>query len=411
MSRAIFFNVSSAGHIFPTFGLVKELVRRGDDIIYFEAPHFKQEIEGFGATFRENPSLGQFIGPEPRNQLALLHSLIWCAQEMLPSLIETVKELEPDYIIHDSLCVWGKIIAQILNIPAVCSISTAAFTEKTFYGNSQMWKVLPKMYMQSRPSIAAFRELARQLEKTYSIPKISMVDAFTNPEALNICYLPSSLQPKHAMFDGTYHFVGPCDPERAIEQKFPFEQLTNKPLVLISFGTALNPGRQFYLDCMEAFRDEDVQVVMVLVPELRSQDLQNIPDNVMVREAGTIPQLTLLKQTDLFIMHGAGGGSREGAWFGVPMIAVPLRYEQTLIAHEIEKQGLGLRLMVENSSPKKIKQLARTILNDPSFKANGKRIADECRDSGGAKRAADLIGEYVESAQRETSTLYLQNKQ
>lgn len=400
MSRAIFFNVSSAGHIFPTFGLVKELVRRGDEIIYFEAPHFQQEIEGFGAQFKANPPLGQFTGPEPRNQLALLHSLTWCAQEMLPALIESVKELKPDYIIHDSLCIWGKIIAQVLNIPAVCSISTAAFTANTFYGNPAMWKVLPKMYLQSRASINEFRKVARQIEQTYSIPKISMVDAFTNPEALNICYLPKALQPKQEMFNETYHFVGPCDPERAVAQEFPFEQLTDQPLVLISFGTALNPGRQFYLDCMEAFRGEDVQVVMVLVPELKSEDLQNVPDNVMVREAGTIPQLELLKRTDLFIMHGAGGGSREGAWFGVPMIAVPLRYEQTLIAHEIEKQGLGIRLMVEDSNPGKIKKLAQTILGDPSFKANGKRIADECRDGGGAKQAADLIVEYVKNAQR-----------
>lgn len=65
--------------------------------------------------------------------MSLVPSLTWCAHQMLPTLIETVSEERPDYIVHDSLCLWGRLVGQILNIPAINSIATAAFTPQTFY--------------------------------------------------------------------------------------------------------------------------------------------------------------------------------------------------------------------------------------------------------------------------------------
>ncbi|WP_256890982.1 hypothetical protein [Cylindrospermopsis raciborskii] len=63
MSRVVFFNVSAPGHIIPTLGLVKELIDRGEEVIYYEVPRFEEEILSFGAEFRPYPPLNPETAP------------------------------------------------------------------------------------------------------------------------------------------------------------------------------------------------------------------------------------------------------------------------------------------------------------------------------------------------------------
>ncbi|OHY34098.1 hypothetical protein [Cylindrospermopsis raciborskii] len=98
MSRVMFFNVSAPGYIIPTFGLVKELIDRGEKVIYYEVPSFEAEILSFGAKFRPYPTLNPETAPPAENEMSLVPSLIWCAHQMLPELIESVSKEKPDYI-------------------------------------------------------------------------------------------------------------------------------------------------------------------------------------------------------------------------------------------------------------------------------------------------------------------------
>jgi len=51
MSKVPFFNLPALGHTNPTLPLVAELVRRGEQVIYYSSPAFQQAIEQTGATF------------------------------------------------------------------------------------------------------------------------------------------------------------------------------------------------------------------------------------------------------------------------------------------------------------------------------------------------------------------------
>lgn len=270
MSRCVFFNVSAPGHVIPTLGLVKELVKEGDEIYYYEVPPFQPEIEALGATFMPYPQIKPYQGPviqDPfHNELDLALILSWCALEWVPQLLEPVRELKPDYIIHDSLSLWGRIVAQVLGIPAVCSISTAALNKRAVSRSAKLWKDLPKMALKFKPALKTFKGMSQQLSDTYGIPKISFIDTFTNPQETNICYLPRALQPKESAFDQRYHFVGPCNPVRQMEFDFPLDQLSHERLVYISFGSLHDPGIPFFKNCIQALKDVDCQVVMLTPP-------------------------------------------------------------------------------------------------------------------------------------------------
>ncbi len=132
MGTGVFLNVSGGGHVIATYGLVGELVRRGERIIYYEAPHFRDDLEALGAEFRPTPPFDHYTGPLTRDrfhhELDLAPILTWWALEWIPKLLDPIREIKPDYIVHDSLSIWGRAIAQILGIPGICSIHTPAFS-------------------------------------------------------------------------------------------------------------------------------------------------------------------------------------------------------------------------------------------------------------------------------------------
>ena len=65
MAKGVFMNVCGGGHIIATYGMVAELVRRGDDIVYFETERYRGEIEALGASFRAYPDVpGPYSGPK-----------------------------------------------------------------------------------------------------------------------------------------------------------------------------------------------------------------------------------------------------------------------------------------------------------------------------------------------------------
>ncbi|MBW4507960.1 MAG: MGT family glycosyltransferase [Scytonematopsis contorta HA4267-MV1] len=398
MSRVLFLNVSSAGHIIPTFGLVKELLRQGEEVIYYEVSEFQSEIKALGAVFRFYPELKDDTLPKlEANEFPLIPIITWTAKERLPWLLESIRADKPDYIIHDSLCLWGKIAAQLLNIPAINSISTAAFNRQSLYECSIIAPKLPLLLSEESINKKCFLQYERELRETYNIPQLDFIDVFTNPEPVNICYLPRELQPYIEKFDRTFHFVGPCDPVRAIKSDFSMEQLSVNKLILISFGNIHDPGYEFYQNCIEAFKDiDDVQVLMVISSFTDIEQLGNIPTNFIVQRTGTIPQLQILERTSLFIMHGAGGGTREAAWYSVPMLAIPQTYEQYIISLQIEAQGVGICLKPEVVNAKLLRQTALKILDDSSFLANSSRLGNACRTTaGGTKRAVQEIFQYI----------------
>lgn len=59
-----------------------------------------------------------------------------------------------------------------------------------------------------------------------------------------------------------------------------------------------------------------------------------------------MPHLTVLEQADAFVTHAGMGGSSEGLYTGVPMIAVPQAAEQFMNADRLVGLGVADRKSV-----------------------------------------------------------------
>jgi MGT family glycosyltransferase len=403
MAKAVFLNVSGGGHVIATYGLVAELLRRGDDVVYFEAEKYRQDIETLGASFRPYPDLTKFYtGPMSQwrfhHELDLPPVLCWWTLEWFPEVLERVRAERPDYIVHDSLCLWGKLIAAELGVPGICSVHTPAFNERMRLASSAFWRDLPLMIVRGAGPYSGFRRLAEELKRRHGF-SVSAIETYTNPQPINICHTPRELQPYDHLFDERYHFVASVHHRpNETATSFNMGQLEDS-VIYIGFGTICDPGPEFFRTCLAAFADLKIQVLMLLSASTLPEDLGQIPDNFIVWSIdrdGLVPQLEILPRAKLFVMNAGMGGARESAWFGVPMLAVPTTFETDLISTRIADQGAGLRRRVDTPAAG-LRAAAMRLLSEESFARESARIGDCCRTAGGAQRAANVIKAYVDT--------------
>lgn len=133
---------------------------------------------------------------------------------------------------------------------------------------------------------------------------------------------------------------------------------------------------------------------------MKIDTLNNIPDNFIVRNS--VPQLEILKKSDLFITHGGMNSVSEALYFGVPLIVIPFSSDQPTVAGQVKKFGAGIFLNKNKISAKSLRESADMILKDKSFKENSNRIGETFKSSGGYKRAVDEIFEFKSNTNKLT---------
>jgi UDP:flavonoid glycosyltransferase YjiC (YdhE family) len=88
MPKAVFFSIPAHGHINPTLPLVAELVRSGDEVVYYSTVTFKARIEGTGAQFKEYRNSAHFDTTKPGKSLGFFYyTLSKVAYGLLDELI------------------------------------------------------------------------------------------------------------------------------------------------------------------------------------------------------------------------------------------------------------------------------------------------------------------------------------
>ncbi len=404
MSKVLFFNIPAYGHTYPTLPLVAELVRRGEQVIYFSSPAFQQSIEQTGATFRDSAT--PIVNDETQideNMVRVEYMLLQNARILLDSLLPQAREDAPDYIIHDGLCPWGKYIAQIMGVPSICSITTFAVPTEAGKIFAHLIKHPEDMrllfsspvvsaFVEGRKELIPFRNLSNQLHKKYRIAKPQLLEMVTNHSMMNIVYATKLFQPLVEVFDDTFKFVGPSIAFRPDTQAHTFEVPHASPVIYISLGTVFNDKVDFYRMCYEAFAGIDHTVVLSVGKRTDIASLGAMPQNFIVR--AFVPQLELLQRTALFITHGGMNSVSEALYYGIPMIIVPQSADQHLVGQRLEQFGAGKALHRDTLTPQKLRSTAEHILAEPAYQQASARIGKSFGQADGYLLAADEIQKF-----------------
>jgi MGT family glycosyltransferase len=196
-----------------------------------------------------------------------------------------------------------------------------------------------------------------------------------------------------------FHYAGPFHDDDGREPVFfPWQELTDKPLVYASLGTLVNGMDAIYKHILGAVESlEDVQVVLSVGKNVDLEKLGPIPSNaIVVRSA---PQIELLKRAALCITHAGLNTTLESLAHGVPMVAIPIGYDQPGIAARITYHGAGEFVEVDDLTTARLRGLIEKVLQNPSYRKRAEYFQKVISKTRGLDVAADIIEQAIQKYQ------------
>jgi MGT family glycosyltransferase len=388
-------NLPARGHLNPTLPMVKELVDGGATVHYFVGERYRSLVESVGGRFNLLPSLKRMGDQETEDssapddrQIALMpFAMVYQARQVVPQLVAALRALKPDCLVYNTLSLWPRLAARILEIPAV------GF--RPFHGLRAHRPVVAPFASErlARLAFAVGRELDA-LMSSFGKPLLTLEELVSQVEDLTIMFILKEFQHNGEAFDQRFLFVGPSFTEGEPEPWPSGVDYARKHLrAYISLGTLRNDDPEFYRTCFSAFKPDEWQVVMSVGEKVDLNLLGPAPSNFLV--ARNVRQTAVLPHVDVFITHGGLNSVMESLYFGVPMVVIPSTKEQRLTAHRVEILGCGTVLERTAVTAEMLHQNACALLKDDALKSRLGLMRKRMDTAGGHKRAVEAIVSYA----------------
>ncbi len=415
---------AAIGHLNPMCALGGELKRRNHQVTIFGIADIESKVKNSGLNFwligeqefplgsleKQYKQLGKLDGSKGLKFTVQL--LLKETKMFFNNVPAAIKSAGVEALIVDQVSTAGGTIADKMNIPfvTVCNallINREAgvppyFTHWTY--NSAKWARLRNQVgniIINRISLPIWKEVQQQ-RKQWQLPTYNKRDDAYSTLA-QICQLPIDFDFPREKLPPCFHYTGPLQNPSGLESvsfpeiSFPWEKLTDKPLIYASLGTLQNKVPYVFQCIAEAVAKLDVQLVISLGnPQNRPSDY-NLPDTAIV--VSFAPHQKLIDRASLVITH-AGMNTTLGALSsGVPLVAIPITNEQPGIASRIARTGAGEVLRLSDLTVSNLQAAIEQVLKDNSYQKNADKFKQLIEQAGGVKRAADIIEQACSSNQ------------
>lgn len=166
------------------------------------------------------------------------------------------------------------------------------------------------------------------------------------------------------------------------------------PPLVFTLGTfAVDSAGGFYEKSVEIARRLGMRAILLV-----GGDTPPTNDGDVLR-CGYAPHSLLFPQAAAIIHHGGVGTTGQALRAGKPQLVVPHMGDQNDNAQRIARLGAGLRLHPDRFTIARATRRIATVLQDPSYRATGAKIALRMVDEDGADAAADVILRAIGPAQ------------
>jgi zeaxanthin glucosyltransferase len=410
MSTIVFMPFHWAAEMNATFGLARKLQRRGHRIYYLTIPDTEDRIRAQG--FDWLPIFGSVFpkGELDKQAAAEAQGKAYGAVEFKARLRgmcdllrnneigRSISDIRPDLLLVSSGLPWVGIAAYASGIPMIQFSSTLLSVKdssvppfrtglipgKSLFSRLRImlaWRTLfrrRRLRNQAWDISAELNELARHCG--FPLEKIDFaVETWPRLRLPELVFCPEEFDfPRRKMPAGAVYVEASIDLERT-ETEFPWSWLNGeKPLILCALGSLITvkaapQAFQFFETFLNAIRERPhVQAVVAIGSQLKAADF-NCPENaLLVRH---VPQVELLKRCAAMVGHGGFSSVKECIFMGVPMLLIPLSYDEPGNAARVVHHGLGLRLQLEEMSAAALGACIDRLLQDAAFQRNSKRMA------------------------------------
>lgn len=382
MAHVLMVGVAAHGHTNPHLPVIAELVARGHRVTYAIPAAFAGTVAATGATPLVHTSVlpDQSRGEQwPTDPVAGTALFLDEARQALPQIAEALGDDVPDVALYDIGGYPAIVLARRFGVPAV-QLSPALVAwdgYETDLADDLAFRDTPgyRDYLARFAAWLAEFGIDDDPEQFVGRPRRAIVE------------IPRALQPYADKVDeSVYTFVGPDLARRAAQEHWPAPE---RPLVLVSFGSAYHDRPDTFRACVAAFAPLGWEVVLAIGPHVDPADLGELPPGVTAHR--WVPQLGVLGRASAFVTHAGMGGCSEGLYQGVPMIAIPQGVDQFGNAALLEGLGVATVVATEDATPEVLRETLLALTSSHEVAARLAEQRDVIRRGGGAARAADVV--------------------
>jgi zeaxanthin glucosyltransferase len=409
-----FVSMPLAGHLNPMTALARKLQSRGNEVVFIGLPDAEPIVRAANLNFipfceKEYPAGSVAKGYA---RLAKLHGLDvveHSAREMHPHRCKAVLEHLPEKLaetgvealVIDTVHFFLELVPMRLGMPYVhiwniLHMDRSGSSPACFFGwPYETTSEALDRNVEGLKKLGAFLAPVLAVAKSYAEKNGLQID-WTDPTATIsklavITQTPREFDFPIATWPPQFHYAGPFHDDKGREQvPFPWEKLTGAPVIYASMGTLVNGMEHVYRAILDAVgRFPETQLVLSVGKNINPDELRPIPSNAII--VSTAPQLQLLKRTALCITHAGLNTALEALAQGVPMVAIPIGFDQPGVAARVAYHGVGEFVQIGDLTAERLSELIQRVRKNPSYRDRARYFRKVIAQTQGLDLAADVI--------------------
>lgn len=393
----LFVLIDGGGNVPPTFGLIKQLVKRGHTVNVLTEPCLEQPVKDLGCHFV--PFTDHFTKKDRTEDMIKDHTatllnnpvfdtvMFGPAETVIDQTLAAAKSLNIDVLMVDILLFPALMVGELLNIPKMIVFHMPEYMPGANRppgnmglrpGTGFLYRLRDKLL--GKIMVTKFNEFKPGLNKIRAklgLPPLQNTIELLEMADMRIIQTLESFDVPVKPAPANVRYAGPIldDPDWIEEEEWvsPWGKEDEKPMVVISFSTTFQNQSEALQNCIDAMEGLPVNALVTLGMAMENNTFR-VPDNVHL--ASAVKHSLVFPHAAAVITHAGHGTVIRALANGLPLLCLPMGRDQNDNAIKVEMKGFGLQLSPK-AEPKKIRTALLKLLEDPSYRQNAQKMKEE----------------------------------
>ena len=391
--RVVFVVEESFAGTLEAKGFEEALMRLGPPPAEPEVPgqFWKDFIRDTAPVFRTPTidQLGGFLAPTWR-------ALIDGSTYVQPRLVEIFGDLQPDVIVEDNVVAFPAVATAGMPWVRIMSCNPLEMPDADIPPVFSGYPVADR---------SSWRDFETERDRTHrelwdgfdafmrdhGAPGLPDLGFMIESPFLNLSLYPGEADyRRRSPLNPTWHRLGSCvrGTDDAFEWPTGFEpdRAGADPLLYLSLGSLGSADVDLMRRLVALLADQPYRVIVSKGPQA---ELFDLPAGMW--GAAFVPQTRILPHVDVVITHGGNNTVTECFDAGVPMVVLPLFWDQYDNAQRVDELGFGVRLDPYRCTAQDLRSAIERLVSPDGPRRRMTAISARLRAHPGTVTAADLI--------------------
>ena len=406
MTHFAFLSPPYAGHLNPMLVLARGLVERGHRVTFVAqadvSPNVSRPDIGFmpvGARTHPPGRLTQMTARLGGTTGLLgiggvIRDMARTTDMLCEDVPDVLHEIHAGAIVSDQTEPAGGLVARHLGIPFV-SVANALLIDREpsvpppFIGwdyDASPWGVQRNLggYRIADWLMKPVFEVIGRRARTWGLGGIETVEDCLSPTL----QVSQSVEGFDFPRENASSVLVHCGPFRRPEAR-DWPPTDGRPSVFCSLGTLQGRRLPIFRMVAEACRDRGLALTVAHGGKLDDAEAASLPGDIRVE--AFVPQRAVMRTASAVVTHGGLNTVLDALAAGVPLVVVPLAFEQGAIAARVARTGAGLVIPRRQLTSARVAEGLGALLDTPSYRERAAVLRDEIAAAGGVDRAVALI--------------------